>query len=98
VPRNPKVAAALYDTRFAETKGSGVRVMREMCERVRGRFPSQSTGQWRISGPDGHPNSPFCGHHATDPHDDGQQVKGLEGGIDHSKLPFLFKTSPGATH
>ena len=30
--RNPKLAAALYDTRFAETKGSGVRVMREMCE------------------------------------------------------------------
>jgi ATP-dependent DNA helicase RecG len=28
------VAAALYDTRFAETKGSGVRVMREMCERA----------------------------------------------------------------
>ena len=34
MPRNPKVAAALYDTRFAETKGSGVRVMREMCERA----------------------------------------------------------------
>lgn len=34
VPRNPRVAAALYDTRFAETKGSGVRVMREMCERA----------------------------------------------------------------
>lgn len=34
VPRNPKLAAALYDTRFAETKGSGVRVMREMCERA----------------------------------------------------------------
>ncbi len=31
MPRNPKLAAALYDTRFAETKGSGVRVMREMC-------------------------------------------------------------------
>ncbi|MCP5199071.1 MAG: putative DNA binding domain-containing protein [Gammaproteobacteria bacterium] len=31
LPRNPKLAAALYDTRFAETKGSGVRVMREMC-------------------------------------------------------------------
>jgi len=30
--RNPKIAAALYDTRFAETKGSGVRVMRRMCE------------------------------------------------------------------
>jgi len=33
-PRNPKLAAALYDTRFAETKGSGVRVMREMCEKA----------------------------------------------------------------
>lgn len=32
--RNPKLAAALYDTRFAETKGSGVRVMREMCEQA----------------------------------------------------------------
>jgi ATP-dependent DNA helicase RecG len=32
LPRNPKLAAALYDTRFAETKGSGVRVMREMCD------------------------------------------------------------------
>lgn len=32
--RNPKLAAALYDTRFAETKGSGVRVMREMCEKA----------------------------------------------------------------
>jgi ATP-dependent DNA helicase RecG len=27
--RNPKIAAALYDTRLAETKGSGIRVMRE---------------------------------------------------------------------
>ena len=34
LPRNPKLAAALYDTRFAETKGSGVRVMREMCEKA----------------------------------------------------------------
>jgi ATP-dependent DNA helicase RecG len=34
MPRNPKLAAALYDTRFAETKGSGVRVMREICEQV----------------------------------------------------------------
>lgn len=34
MPRNPKLAAALYDTRFAETKGSGVRVMREICERA----------------------------------------------------------------
>jgi len=32
--RNPKLATALYDTRFAETKGSGIRVMREMCERA----------------------------------------------------------------
>jgi hypothetical protein len=60
VPRNPKVAAALYDTRFAETKGSGVRVMREMCERAglapplfesdRGQdqftLPSSSTTSW----------------------------------------------------
>ncbi len=28
--RNPKVAAVLHDTRFAESKGSGVRVMRRM--------------------------------------------------------------------
>lgn len=34
LPRNPKLAAVLYDTRFAETKGSGVRVMREICERA----------------------------------------------------------------
>lgn len=34
LPRNPKLAAALYDTRFAETKGSGVRVMREICEQA----------------------------------------------------------------
>lgn len=34
VLRNPKIAAALHDTRFAETKGSGIRVMREMCERA----------------------------------------------------------------
>ncbi len=27
--RNPKIATALYDTRLAETKGSGIRVMRE---------------------------------------------------------------------
>ena len=30
--RNPKIAAALYDTRLAETKGSGIRVMRESME------------------------------------------------------------------
>lgn len=32
VPRNPKIAAAMYDAGFAETKGSGIRVMREMCQ------------------------------------------------------------------
>ena len=30
--RNPKIAAALHETRFAETKGSGIRVMRAMME------------------------------------------------------------------
>lgn len=30
VARNPRIAAVLLDTRFAETKGSGIRVMREM--------------------------------------------------------------------
>jgi len=30
VPRNPRIAAVLLDTRFAEAKGSGIRVMREM--------------------------------------------------------------------
>ncbi len=28
-PRNPRIAAVLHETRFAETKGSGIRVMRE---------------------------------------------------------------------
>jgi ATP-dependent DNA helicase RecG len=32
VPRNPHIAAVLLDTRFAETKGSGIRVMRAMME------------------------------------------------------------------
>ena len=32
--RNPRIAAALYDARFAETKGSGVRVMRKICEQA----------------------------------------------------------------
>ena len=32
VPRNPHIAAVLLDTRFAETKGSGIRVMRTMME------------------------------------------------------------------
>ena len=31
-PRNPKIAAALHETRFAETKGSGIRVMREAMD------------------------------------------------------------------
>lgn len=31
-PRNPKLASVLHETRFAETKGSGIRVMREMAE------------------------------------------------------------------
>ncbi|WP_221090129.1 ATP-binding protein [Deinococcus aquaedulcis] len=30
--RNPKIAAALHDTNFAETKGSGIRVMRKLME------------------------------------------------------------------
>lgn len=32
--RNPAVAAVLHETRFAETKGSGIRVMRDMMERA----------------------------------------------------------------
>ena len=32
--RNPKIAAVLHETRFAETKGSGVRVMRDLMERA----------------------------------------------------------------
>jgi ATP-dependent DNA helicase RecG len=31
--RNPKIAAVLHDLRLAETKGSGIRVMREMMRR-----------------------------------------------------------------
>ncbi len=31
-PRNPCIAAVLHETRFAETKGSGIRVMREMMD------------------------------------------------------------------
>lgn len=30
--RNPRIAAVLHETRFAETKGSGIRVMRDMME------------------------------------------------------------------
>ncbi|MDS4026945.1 MAG: ATP-binding protein [Candidatus Contendobacter sp.] len=33
-PRNPKIAAVLHETRFAETKGSGIRVMREGMEQA----------------------------------------------------------------
>lgn len=33
-PRNPKIAAVLHETRFAETKGSGIRVMRETAEKA----------------------------------------------------------------
>ncbi|MES2832417.1 MAG: ATP-binding protein [Pseudomonadota bacterium] len=33
-PRNPKIAAVLHETRFAETKGSGIRVMREIMEQA----------------------------------------------------------------
>jgi ATP-dependent DNA helicase RecG len=32
--RNPRIAAVLHETRFAETKGSGIRVMRDMMERA----------------------------------------------------------------
>lgn len=32
--RNPKIAAVLHETRFAETKGSGIRVMREAMEQA----------------------------------------------------------------
>ena len=31
-PRNPRIAAVLHDTDYAETKGSGIRVMREKME------------------------------------------------------------------
>ncbi len=32
--RNPVIAAVLHETRFAETKGSGIRVMRDMMEKA----------------------------------------------------------------
>lgn len=32
--RNPKIATVLHETRFAETKGSGIRVMRDMMEQA----------------------------------------------------------------
>jgi ATP-dependent DNA helicase RecG len=33
-PRNPTIAEVLHETRFAETKGSGIRVMRESMEQA----------------------------------------------------------------
>ena len=33
-PRNPCIAAVLHETRYAETKGSGIRVMREMMSQA----------------------------------------------------------------
>ncbi len=33
-PRNPRIAEVLHETRFAETKGSGIRVMRESMEQA----------------------------------------------------------------
>lgn len=33
-PRNPRIAGVLHETRFAETKGSGIRVMRETMEQA----------------------------------------------------------------
>ena len=33
-PRNPRIAAVLHETRFAATKGSGIRVMRETMEQA----------------------------------------------------------------
>jgi len=32
MPRNPTIAAVLHETRFAETKGSGIRIIREAME------------------------------------------------------------------
>lgn len=37
ISRNPHLAAILHDTRFAENKGSGIRVMREQLEGTGGR-------------------------------------------------------------
>ncbi|MDO5691593.1 MAG: ATP-binding protein [Pseudomonadota bacterium] len=34
MPRNPTIAAVLHETRFAETKGSGIRAIREAMERA----------------------------------------------------------------
>lgn len=34
MPRNPHIAAVLHETRFAETKGSGVRAMREAMDKA----------------------------------------------------------------
>lgn len=33
-PRNPRIAGVLHETRFAETKGSGIRVMRETMDQA----------------------------------------------------------------
>ena len=33
-PRNPRIAAVLHETRFAETKGSGIRAMREAMDKA----------------------------------------------------------------
>ncbi|PUE61679.1 transcriptional regulator [Limnohabitans sp. 2KL-17] len=33
-PRNPRIASVLHETRFAETKGSGIRVMRDTMEQA----------------------------------------------------------------
>ncbi len=33
-PRNPRIAEVLHETRFAETKGSGIRVMRDSMEQA----------------------------------------------------------------
>ena len=34
MPRNPHIAAVLHETRFAETKGSGIRAMREAMDQI----------------------------------------------------------------
>ena len=34
MPRNPHIAAVLHETRFAETKGSGIRAMREAMDKA----------------------------------------------------------------
>lgn len=39
MPRNPHIAAVLHETRFAETKGSGIRAMREAMDKAGGLVP-----------------------------------------------------------